>query len=148
MHAWPPPAWHPGLPTPCITDMLCRNTGCKELFGHLCPFNASSFVFKGWNPVRKAHTAELWKSSSTGESLLFTFFSFLNKVRLQLIILFTVEVTEKSFTPYSPLNLFFSYSHSPPPLRAFNKPQEYKSEKKPKSLCWWTADKRFQHGWY
>lgn len=78
---------------------------------------------------------EVWKSNSTGESLLFTFFPFLNKVRLQLIVLFTVEVTEKSFTAYSPLNLFFSYSRSPPPLQAFNKPQEYKSEKNPKSLC-------------
>lgn len=60
------------------------------------------------------------------------FFPFLNKARLQLIVLFTVEVTEESFAPYSPLNLFFSYSCSPPPLQAFNKPQEYKSEKNPK----------------
>lgn len=57
---------------------------------------------------------------------------FLNKARLQLIVLFTVEVAEKNFAPYSPLNLFFSYSCSPPPLQAFNKPQEYKSEKNPK----------------
>lgn len=57
---------------------------------------------------------------------------FLNKARLQLIVLFTVEVAEESFAPYSPLNLFFSYSCSPPPLQAFNKPQEYKSEKNPK----------------
>lgn len=72
------------------------------------------------------------------------FFSpFLNKVRLQLIVLFTVEVTEKSFTPYSPLNLFFSYSHSPPPLQAFNKPQEYKSEKNTPNL---SADELLRKG--
>lgn len=85
------------------------------------------------------------KSNGTGESLLFTFFfsPFLNKVRLQRIILFTVEVTEKSFTPNSPLNLFFSYSRSPPPLQAFNKPQEYQSEKKPQNLA---ADELLRKG--
>lgn len=62
------------------------------------------------------------------------FSPFLNKARFQLIVLFTVEVTEESFAPYSPLNLFFSCSCSPPPLQAFNKPQEYKSEKKPQNL--------------
>lgn len=92
----------------------------------------------------KAHKAEVWKSNSTGESLLFTlFFAFLNKVRLQLIVLFTVEVTEKSFTPYSPLNLFFSYSCSPPSLQAFNKPQEYKSEKKTTQI---SADQLLRKG--
>lgn len=76
----------------------------------------------------------------------FLFFAFLNKVGLQLIVLFTVQVTEKSFTPYSPLNLFFSYSRSPPPLQAFNKPQEYKSEKKTNPTPNLSADQLLRKG--
>lgn len=70
-----PPARHPDLPTSLAHSRRSMLLSAEILAGESCHL----FVSSRWNPVRKAHKAEARVSSSTGESLLFTFFLFLQQ---------------------------------------------------------------------